>query len=418
MSRKVISICIMICLINSKLEGQVNYVLNASLEDHWRCPVILDEIKFANYWSSIDTINTYPSLGDTFGCPGCMPDYINVCAVSGDVSAPWNVRFYQYPRTGSGMAQVQMYVDESISVPYKRDYLQGRLMKNLTSGKSYCITFYVSFKGSNAGIPSGYAVDHIGAYLDNGSIDLDTGMQFCGQPHPLIIPQLYSTSIIIDTSNWTKIQGSFTASGSEKFITIGNFFDKNHTNVISYTNGSPISVYLVDDVSVIESTEVAHAGADGIVWPGSDSVWIGTHEEGMPCTWYIMGNTTPIGYSGGFKVHPSVTTTYVVEIDLCGHITYDTVVVHVPPAGVATPLRTTLWAPQLSPNPAHNEVYVTDAKGCELSIYDMMGRQVCRRVFTSDQETMDLSLLESGVYEVLIVDPVSGERVVRKIIKE
>jgi hypothetical protein len=47
----------------------------------------------------------------------------------------------------------------------------------------------------------------------------------------------------------------------------------------------------------------------------------------MPCYWYILGGTTPIDSGGTIKVAPTDTVTYVVAMDLCGTITYDTVTV-------------------------------------------------------------------------------------------
>ncbi|MFI4963561.1 MAG: hypothetical protein ACHP6H_06880, partial [Legionellales bacterium] len=349
-------------------KAQVNYVLNPSFEQYLRCPVVLDEVGLIKFWSTIDTIHTYPSLGDTFGIPNCSPDYINTCAVGNYmVGAPSNSRFYQYPRTGNGMVQVTMFFDESYSAPDKRDYLQGRLSTHLTAGKTYCVTFYVNFEYSLS-IGSEYAVDHISAYLDDGSIDIDTGMNYCGQPHPSIIPQVYTTTIITDTLNWTKVQGSFVANGTEKFITIGNFFDLAHTNYLSFPSNTRFSWYLVDDVSVIESDAAANAGPDVAITYG-DSVHIGTSDEGMPCTWYIIpaDSMRPIGYSGGIWVKPDSTTTYVEMMDLCGHVTYDTVKVTVWPAGI--PL-TPKGEPTIWPNPVRDELHVDNAANSILSIYD------------------------------------------------
>lgn len=187
-------------------QAQVNYVINPSFEQYVRCPTTLDEVGLIKNWSPIDTTHTYPALGDTFGIPNCSPDYINTCAgMNFDVGLPSNARFFQYPRTGNGMVQVMMYFDESFANPYQRDYLQGRLSSPLSAGTNYCITFYVNFEGNTASIASGYAVDHIGAYLDDGTIDLDTGMNYCGLPHPSIIPQVFTTTIITDTVNWVKV---------------------------------------------------------------------------------------------------------------------------------------------------------------------------------------------------------------------
>ena len=150
---------------------------------------------------------------------------------------------------------------------------------------------------------SGYATNHTDAYLDDGSID--TIGYNCSLPHPEILPQIIDSFIISDTLNWVKVQGSFIATGNEKFITIGNFSDNLHTeHMISTWAVGPSSWYLIDDVSVIESDNIPFAGNDTAIHTG-DSVFLGPHEIALPYTWYVQGNPTPIDSGGGIWVHPT-----------------------------------------------------------------------------------------------------------------
>ncbi len=399
-------------------QAQVNYVLNPSLEEHKYCPAELDQIRVAKFWSAVDTVNIMVSSGgDTVSQGNCSPEYIHTCAVGTSAVAPDNGYFYQYPRTGQGMALVVMFVDNTSPIPFKRDYLVGRLRSALTAGKPYCVSFYVSFGGTGTGVASGYAVDHIGAYLDNGRVCKDTGENYCGLPHPEYMPQVYSTSIITDSLGWTKIQGNFVANGTERFITIGNFFDNVNVNVIDYTAtvSSFFSWYVVDDISVIENSAAANAGPDKMIGVG-DSVWVGTNEEGMPCTWYVSGSSTPIGYSGGMWVKPTATTTYVVEMDLCGSVTRDSAKVLVFPTGLSTALKVT--APMVWPNPASNELNIEHAPGCDVQLYDALGRLVHSAHITSENEQLQIGALLAGIYTLHIVDAVTGYKQVRKVVKE
>ncbi|MEI8278922.1 MAG: hypothetical protein WCG87_04105 [Bacteroidota bacterium] len=102
-----LSICLLLLLCLSS-QAQVNLVRNPSFEQHSQCPNAYDQIRFANYWSPIDTDNSHPI---------CSPEYCNICGAGVAGSVPNNGYFYQYPRTGDGMAQVQMFYDESISPP-------------------------------------------------------------------------------------------------------------------------------------------------------------------------------------------------------------------------------------------------------------------------------------------------------------
>ena len=220
-----------------------------------------------------------------------------------------------------------------------RDYMQAHLYHTLAAGQSYCVTYY-----ANLANQSGYATNNIDAYLDDGTID--TAGYYCGVPFLGVNPQITEAVIIYDTLNWVKIQGSFVANGTERFITIGNFHDKAHTSYVPFTTTSDISnfgYYLIDDVSVIASNAIADAGPDVTVAPG-DTAWIGVDTtyggiyagDGMPCYWYTLGGTTPIDSGGRIGVRPADTTTYVVAMDLCGTVTYDTVTVNVHCPGLPT----------------------------------------------------------------------------------
>ena len=392
--------------------AQVNYVLNPSFEQYTHCPTDLNQIEYANHWNSIDS-SWIPGT-TPYGGPLCLPDYCNSCSSFGNASIPNSEYYYQYPRTGNGMGLMCLLLDTALNpgVPDVRDYVQGRLSATLSVGKNYCVTFYV-----NVAEASGYAIDKIGAYLDDGAIDIGQDSAGCARPQTAFTPQIYTTSIIMDTLNWVKIQGSFTAAGTEKFITIGNYFSYANTNkvAVNYSSNSSarISYYLLDDLSVIESDAVAKAGGDKLVSPGSDSAFIGTTDEGMPCTWYVQGDTIPIGYSGGLKVHPDVTTSYVVEMDLCGNVTRDTVVVYVAPAGV-NPIGFRKQEAKLSPNPATSLLTIACSYPVtNVSITNLLGQTVLSNYYHNDTVQVDVANLPAGVYLVRI----NGTEV-RKFVKQ
>lgn len=218
----------------AKRIAQVNLVENPGLEQYRRCPTGVDQIMLASFWSPIDT-NWYTITGDLTGWGYCSAEYCNTCIpahLDGSVPDAWH--FYHFPHTGNGMAQVQMfYNDTGAADPYKRDYLQGRIKGTLTAGQTYCVTFYVTLEQGST-----FGINNIGAYLDDGSIDAaDTN---CGEVQTAYVPQILDTNIIDDTLNWIKIQGGYVADGSERFITIGNFTDMFHTHrLICYHSPCP-----------------------------------------------------------------------------------------------------------------------------------------------------------------------------------
>ena len=405
--------------------AQVNLVRNPSFEKYYpHCPYYPDHIKLATGWSCIDTNGT-DGLADSFYfCNAkCTPEYMNKCTSSPVCSVPANSTTYQYPRTGNGYASMCIYTDSNTATisTYQRDYVLGRLYQPLTAGQSYCVTFYVNMANGSA-----FTVNHIGAYLDDGSIDTNSN---CGLPHTQYTPQVYELDMISDTLGWTKIQGSFTAIGNERFITIGNYFSRVATDTIwrypvSGGGHGACSYYEVDDVSVIASGPPAYAGWDTTInWGDSTYIGIDSNGDGMPCLWYLLGDTarsTAIDSGGRILVHPLLTTTYVVVMDLCGTITSDTVVVTVRPVGLenggrgAVKRLVHVW-----PNPATNVVHVEGAEGCEVAVYDMVG-QLCKVYCNGEPSrtmTVDFAHLPKGVYCVAITDPVSGERVVKRVVK-
>jgi hypothetical protein len=378
-----------------KMTAQVNYVLNPNFEQYSRCPYEYDQIKFANFWSAIDTVN-HPPI-DSFGTL-CAPEYCNECSIHYETAIPNNDRFFHYARSGKGMAQVAMYFDQSFQLANNQiDYLQGRLYKPLINGTSYCVTFFVCNE-----LTSGYAINNIAAFLDDGSID---ATQYCGLAQTTHIPQVTDSAIIYDSINWTKIEGSFTATGTERFITIGNFTVYPQNIAIRFPSSSEvISLYLVDDVSVVESKTLAYAGGRKFKTK-TDSVFIGRSEILPDCTWYRNGVLIDTFHSG-FWVKDTANTTYVVKQDFCGNVKYDTAFIVIANLSVSSVGNEGVF--KVYPNPATKEITiqtVNNVSSAQLAIYDLSGRvMLMRNVGFVEGETHVPLELPGGVYMVELVN--------------
>jgi hypothetical protein len=389
-------------------KAQINLVLNPNFEIYTTCPDNDDEAKYCNHWMSIDSAWNPPDWAHEK--PG-IPEYCNVCAAPGETSVPANARFTHSPHSGNGMMQVQMFTDDSTS-PNTRDYLQGHLAQTLTAGHKYNVRFYTTLEQSG-----GFAVNGIGAYLDDGTIDTT---QNPGHVQNQYTPQIVDTSII-NTNNWVKVEDTFTANGTEKLITIGQFRYVYRTNYVIVTTGIYTSWawYLIDDVSVIDCSNVPFAGHDTVIHL-ADSAFLGSHETLLPYTWYKLGSTTPIDSSGGIWVKPTVTTSYVLVQKLCGVTKMDTVKVWVYPD---TPNHVAVEQLltgnfQLYPNPTTKELTIEGAKDLDVVFYDVVGRAVLQSAITTDKATFDISPLAKGLYMVQVVDRSTGERIVRQVLKE
>jgi hypothetical protein len=303
--------------------------------------------------------------------------------------------------------------------PTGNNYLQGNLYHALTVGQSYCVSFYVLMdSGTNA------AMNNIGAYLDNGTIDTAT---YCVTQSEYI-PQIVEAddTIITDSVNWTRIEGSFTANGTEIFITIGDFFDSAHTAVqweVAERFAFRQFFYLVDDVSVIASDAPADAGPDQATSTTGDSVWVGdTLADYLPCYWYsnIGGFWHLIDSNkAGFKAHPDSTTSYVMQLSTCANRNTDTMTVWVFPETVSpVSRRTTLANCQIFPNPATNQLTLAGAAGCEAVFYNMVGEQVRKSYLQTNKEILDIGELQKGIYTLEVTDPATGMRVLKRLVKE
>ncbi len=399
---------------------QVNLVRNPSFEQHDTCPDDYDQVRKSHFWDGIDTNYVYMDSAFVFGYHNFLPDYMNACDTGGICGIPHSPYFYHYARTGNAMMESAMYYDLSYihtSGAYEYNYTQGRLINYLVAGKTYCVTFYVCQEHG-----SGYSINKIGAYLDDGRIDTANTPLKAAKPQTQYTPQVLETAVIYDTLNWTKIQGSFIANGNEKYITIGVFFDTAHHLHIPngfMMGGQQYGAYLIDDVSVIASDAVAYAGHDTTSMHPGDTVRLGLNEDGdgMPCWWYKLGVAAPIDSGGTIYVHPDSTTTYVVMMDLCGTITYDTVTVWVGRVSVNN-LQFTAGNLRVYPNPAMNEITIEGAKDCEIVFFDIVGRLISRFDMSSAKENIDVAMLKSGIYSLQITDRYTGEKAVSKFVKE
>lgn len=228
---------------------------------------------------------------------------------------------------------------------------------------------------------------------------------------------------------WTKIEGSFIATGNEQFITIGNFNDNAHTNKVpiaqnSYNVFFPDSsaIYLIDDVSVVESGTKADAGPDTHVGYG-DSVYIGLpSSEAIWNSWSVLGSSTVIGEGPGIWVKPTVTTSYVVTQTLCGHTTRDTVEVQVWPAGVSGSVGGRTQGYSISPNPNSGSFVLRQAvaenKALNVEVQNVMGQIVFKGKprLESGHAGFVLHNLPEGMYYLHVAD--AGRRYTLKFLKQ
>jgi hypothetical protein len=395
---------ILVCA-NTIVFAQTNFVKNQSFEKYDTCPYEVGQLKFVRYWQNAVVPDFKRGL-----------EYFNSCATTEYVAGlPNNGSFYQYPHSGDGMVGIQLFYDKTLPSPdslNEREYLNGRLLKQLVSGKTYCVSFWINMTEA-----SGYAHNKIGAYLDDGSINtlaLDKTGEITS-----VTPQLYATSVIADTANWTKIEGSFIATGNENHISIGNFSPNSAISKV-VTNYwflyKQYSYYLIDDVSIIPVDLAADAGKDSHAELGK-KVQIGrvgdTTAQGLDCKWYKKGVLIDSGAIISVNAGSSVgaVDTYVVVQTICGLVKTDTVTVKTVPLDL-TPTLSKGEGVSVWPNPSNGSltitphaVILTKEGSLHAKVYDMLGRFIFNEQlnFTNNEAAIKLNAAD-GVYILELMD--------------
>ena len=182
------------------------------------------------------------------------------------------------------------------------------------------------------------------------------------------------------------------------------------------------TLYLVDDVSVIESDLPADAGPDRHIGK-DDSTYIGRPKEvGLECSWSVLGSPTIVGKGAGIWVKPTTTTSYVITQTLCGQVKEDTVRVEVWGVGIAS-LKGQMQEYSIAPNPNEGAIHlqqaVNDDRPCLIEAYEVTGKRVftSRSSFIDGRMGLNLSDLAAGLYYLVVRDN-SGRPFVLKFVRK
>jgi len=175
--------------------AQINLVPNSSFEDSLGCPNSPCQLNLTNNWRA------------GYG----TPDYFRNCGTNG-YSIPVNYGGYELAHTGVSYIEVAVF---HIVVLNGRELIEVKLNDTLILNKKYYVEFYVSLMDN-----AKYAIWGLGAYFSANGV----------YGHPLsqiltYVPQVTNTqgNYITNKNGWTKISGTYTANGDERYITIGNF---------------------------------------------------------------------------------------------------------------------------------------------------------------------------------------------------
>jgi hypothetical protein len=373
-----------------------NLVNNSSFEKLDSCLYYTNTINSAKPWDTLQA-----------GGGGGL-DLFNVCSYAKYTIVPNTKIGFRDAKTGNGFIESAVFVNSTTGKLNYREYVQAPLNSSLQNGKIYTVTFFVSRPSACP-----YAIDRIGAYLDNGAISTTYG----GLVN--VTPQVENPRhhIIVDTVNWTKVQGCFTANGTESYLTLGNFYPDSLTDTMSvpYVPHGLVdnASFFIDDVSVLESNSIITVDNDTTITQG-DTITLGKILEGMPIDWYdLQGNL--LAASSTIKVSPSFTTSYVVKMDLCGNVSYDTVTVSV--ATGVEQLATGSSKLEVYPNPASQSLVISHQSLVNtIEVTNVLG-QSCISIINYKSEIIDVEALPKGIYFLKATDT-NGNTINGKFVKE
>ncbi len=208
----------LICL-SQKVQAQQNLVPNPSFEEYDSCPSTQDQLDlFLQDWYQV----IY------------SPDYYNSCSSQMNIGD-------QIPRSGNAYTGAFEFLDNG---SIGKEYFQVKLKEKLSSGKRYCVTFYVSLSDSSM-----HAIKCMGALFTKQAV---INVNFAEDGYT---PQVAynGTSWLDSKTDWMEIAGSFIASGGEEYLTLGCFessltlASKIMSFYSIFINGA---YYYFDDVSV------------------------------------------------------------------------------------------------------------------------------------------------------------------------
>ncbi|MBL0328444.1 MAG: T9SS type A sorting domain-containing protein [Bacteroidetes bacterium] len=203
-----------------------NLVLNGDFEDYYGCPTNISQLDSSEFWIT-------PTLGTS--------DYFNQCNLS-TVNVPYTFGGYQQAYSGVGFAGIFVW-NNGFSYSY-REYIEVPLSTSLSAGVTY--NFDMKINLSNACVSSTY---DIGAYFSDtivSGVANNVNLPF--------VPQINNVAgNFPDSLNWISVTATYTASGGESFLIIGNFKNNPNTYVTDSLTTTPIYVF-IDDVYLAETT--------------------------------------------------------------------------------------------------------------------------------------------------------------------
>ncbi len=204
---------------------------NHSFEIYDTCPNSGGQIRYA-----------FPWVDPT----GSSSDYFNSCSGLSSLGVPTNNGGNQIAKDGNAYAGFVAYANFILNA---REYIEVKLTDTLKANSCYRLIFYVSIGDGEL-----YGVNTLSAYFSDTAISGPVYTFFPFNPQ-----FIYTDTLLIgDDTTWYKVEGTFTASGGEQYMTIGNFKHDANTliTLVNPLGGQGIAYYYIDDISLTKCSGI------------------------------------------------------------------------------------------------------------------------------------------------------------------
>lgn len=207
-----------------------NLVRNPSFEDTINCPAALNQLYTTSDWFNY----------------GISPDYYNACSTTG-VNVPNAIFGFQNAHTGTGM--IGMFLKRKPNSPdgiNAKEFIGTELISNLNIGFKYYFSCFINFSYRSL---DAVACNKFGMKLSTVPFD---STQYLNLVNNFAI--LYTDSIVIDSVQWFKLNGSFIADSNYQYLILGNFFEDQFIDTISIGQFPDYSYYYIDDICLSQDS--------------------------------------------------------------------------------------------------------------------------------------------------------------------
>jgi NADPH-dependent 7-cyano-7-deazaguanine reductase QueF-like protein len=168
-------------------------------------------------------------------------------------NVPYNLNGYQVTRTGEayiGMKIYSLYSLGSNQRNGRREYMQAQLNHVLQADSTYCFQIYLSLADSTRFASR----NQLGVYFSNTAVYENHWEHLPYNPQIIVSPNDY----VVEKEEWVLYSSTYTASGGEEYITIGNFNDTTSLDTLFVGGGDSSNISFINTYYYIDDVFLGH----------------------------------------------------------------------------------------------------------------------------------------------------------------